>query len=693
MSLDPSVTVLAICHNDSATLVAALGACLAQTIPGQPADVVVVDMASSDLSVAMVREHFPQLTVLACSEPNYAAAVNAGIAATGGDYVALVDCRTALEPDWLAQLLPAIEGQEAVGAVHGTLLAADGVRLASEIWQPDQPAGSIERFPLLFSRHCSNQVGSWDEQLLCALEHSDFILRCQQQGFAPRRVAGAVAQRLPQSAADSREQRYLAARNQLYLTAKHSPRALVQALETSTFYAAGEFDNLYRALLFAVRAFCREHTVAQARVLLRELADSLPQILGDISSRNFFSHLELQLGLRRIRVGIYDHAGHFAGGGQRYMADLAALIQDRYDVTYLFNKDVSLDKYADWYDIDLSRCKSRIIPIPFFEERNWYTPDEAMVSPLKNNVFDVVSAQTLDYDIFINTNMLGKVNPLALQSIFICHFPDRYPDHYFQVPKYDHLVVSGEYSRQWVRKRWNLEPTFKLYPPVNMVGEHSSPDHKDKIILSVSRFEVTRSKKQLEMVKAFKALCRAHPEASAGWKLILAGGSTPQNPYLDIVRNEAAGADGTIEIRANAAFSEICDLYRRARIFWHACGLNEKRPERVEHFGMTTVEAMQNYCVPIVIDGGGQREIVEDGKSGFRFSSVTALCEHSVRVMCDETLSREIAVAAYERSQRFSHDVFRQKLEELLAVVERELLGQEVLQDGQPQDSAWQPGS
>ena len=39
------------------------------------------------------------------------------------------------------------------------------------------------------------------------------------------------------------------------------------------------------------------------------------------------------MGLRRIRVGIYDHAGHFTGGGQRYMADLAALIQDRYDNT------------------------------------------------------------------------------------------------------------------------------------------------------------------------------------------------------------------------------------------------------------------------------------------------------------------------------------------------------------------------
>lgn len=67
----------------------------------------------------------------------------------------------------------------------------------------------------------------------------------------------------------------------------------------------------------------------------------------------------------------------------------------------------------------------------------------------------------------------------------------------------------------------------------------------------------------------------------------------------------------------NLTNSDILKLYGEASIFWHACGLGEKDPHLVEHFGMTTVEAMQNYCVPIVIDGGGQKEIVEHGVSGF----------------------------------------------------------------------------
>ncbi len=47
---------------------------------------------------------------------------------------------------------------------------------------------------------------------------------------------------------------------------------------------------------------------------------------------------------------------------------------------------------------------------------------------------------------------------------------------------------------------------------------------------------------------------------------------------------------------------------------------------------MTTVEAMQNCCVPIVIDGGGQREIVEHGDSGFRFSTLEELRTFSLTV-------------------------------------------------------------
>ena len=275
--------------------------------------------------------------------------------------------------------------------------------------------------------------------------------------------------------------------------------------------------------------------------------------------------------------------------------------------------------------------------------------------------------------------MLGKVNPLSLQSIFVCHFPDQEKSRFFQVDKYDYLMINGDYTGEWVQKRWNLQPTHRLYPPVNMYNPDSTAHNKEKIILSVSRFEISGSKKQLELVQSFAAMCKSHPEQTESWKLILVGGSTPDNTYLEMVEAEALATNCPVQIKPNAAVSEIKDLYRKATIFWHACGLDETKPERIEHFGMTTVESMQNYCVPIVIDGGGQREIVEQGESGYRFSTLSQLQEHSLTVMTHPPLCHTLAENAYKRSQLLDQKVFKKRLESLLEEVEANLVGSDVL--------------
>jgi len=190
---------------------------------------------------------------------------------------------------------------------------------------------------------------------------------------------------------------------------------------------------------------------------------------------------------------------------------------------------------------------------------------------------------------------------------------------------------------------------------------------------------VSGSKKQLELIRAFSELCKQYPEDVSGWRLILVGGSTPGNNYLESLLEAVAELKCPIEIVPNAAVSEIKEFYRRAAIFWHACGLDETKPERVEHFGMTTVEAMQNYCVPIVIDGGGQREIVQHGDSGFRFSTLEELKSVSLAIIGDKEMCQRMAEQAFSRSQLFSQEVFKDKFQQLLDDVELELLGRDSL--------------
>src|SRR5207245_6799402 len=106
-------------------------------------------------------------------------------------------------------------------------------------------------------------------------------------------------------------------------------------------------------------------------------------------------------------------------------------------------------------------------------------------------------------------------------SVFVCHFPDVLPRAYFGAHEYTLLVASSRYASSWIRRRWGLATSMLLYPPIDARGPALA---KDRIILSVARFEPAGSKKQLEMVQAFRALRAAAPGPMAGWRLVVLGG-------------------------------------------------------------------------------------------------------------------------------------------------------------------------
>jgi glycosyltransferase involved in cell wall biosynthesis len=89
----------------------------------------------------------------------------------------------------------------------------------------------------------------------------------------------------------------------------------------------------------------------------------------------------------------------------------------------------------------------------------------------------------------------------------------------------------------------------------------------------------------------------------------------------------------------------------------------ERHPERFEHFGMTTAEAMAAGCVPMVIAAGGQVEIVRDGGDGFWWSSPAELkgCVSRFLGMSPAAVAR-MRSAARERACSFGPGPFRERL-------------------------------
>jgi glycosyltransferase involved in cell wall biosynthesis len=97
----------------------------------------------------------------------------------------------------------------------------------------------------------------------------------------------------------------------------------------------------------------------------------------------------------------------------------------------------------------------------------------------------------------------------------------------------------------------------------------------------------------------------------------------------------------------------------------------EKDPRLLEHFGMVAVEAMAAGSVPIVFNGGGLREIIDQGRTGFLWSTTEELAEQSFALIRDDSLQRSVRENAVAEAKRYSTDAFAARLFEVLDPVLR----------------------
>ena len=239
--------------------------------------------------------------------------------------------------------------------------------------------------------------------------------------------------------------------------------------------------------------------------------------------------------------------------------------------------------------------------------------------------------------------------------------------------KGDLILSNSGYTKDWIGKIYGTEiETDVLYPPVD-VNEFYSNDKKDHII-SVGRFFVgDHNKKQLELIKAFKKLYDGHPEAR-NYTFHLCGGTHKEErnvKYVELCRKASHGYP--IMIHTDIKYEKLKEFYADAKIFWHGAGLNEdeqKTPDKFEHFGITTVEAMASGCVPIVIGIAGQLEIVQDNIDGFHWKTEEELINRTLRVMRNDALRSRLSSEGMERAKNFDQQKFRERLSELFRKVD-----------------------
>ncbi|MCB0387144.1 MAG: glycosyltransferase family 4 protein, partial [Bdellovibrionales bacterium] len=171
-----------------------------------------------------------------------------------------------------------------------------------------------------------------------------------------------------------------------------------------------------------------------------------------------------------------------------------------------------------------------------------------------------------------------------------------------------HFVANSHFTKDIVDDEYGINCKV-IYPPIDVRGFHAA--RKQNIILYVARFSnLLQSKGHSEVIQAFKQL---YDSGTKNYRLWLAGSTeVGSQQIIKQLRAEAKGYP--IEITLNPPYSDVQELFSIAKYFWAAAGYNvseTQQPEKCEHFGITTVEAMASGCVPLAVRKGGFREIIQ----------------------------------------------------------------------------------
>lgn len=409
--------------------------------------------------------------------------------------------------------------------------------------------------------------------------------------------------------------------------------------------------------------------------------------------------------VRPLRIGLYSpFFGITVGGGEKYLGVTAETLRDcfpEHEVEILSPAPVKVERYEQMLQLDLSgirfRCGRlqgaglgrRIRRLPLIRRyADLYFSYRAV-------------AWTRDYDLLLSMVYVIPAFSRSRRGIILCQFPYEigperprrrvpaplyraYTAPYYLLKRrllgteedsFQQVICQSEYVRGWVQRYWKRD-SLVVNPPIDVPPFEPDWEAKAPIIVSVGRFFASgHSKRHDLMVRAFRELCDA---GLRGWELHLVGSlnrdSVQDVRYLNKVQRAAQGYP--VHVHPDAPLAFVQDLYRRAAIYWHAAGYGVNaahRPIDLEHFGMTTAEAMGYGAVPVVIARGGQPEVVCGGECGFLWEEPEGLKAQTLKLIHDAELRRRMGQAARQASFRFSRVEFKKRMAEAVRPLVQEL--------------------
>ncbi len=352
-----------------------------------------------------------------------------------------------------------------------------------------------------------------------------------------------------------------------------------------------------------------------------------------------------------MKIALYSPYLDTYGGGEKYMMTIAEVLSEEHDVNVLLDAHlVSLgsDKISrtlsERFNLKMDKVKFIRAPIG------------------KNSIFFQRLIFLKKYDLLFYLTDGSIFYPSAKKNILHIQSPIKgQPSQSlwggFKLKGWGLIIYNSNFTRENSQKNWPISSKV-IYPPIDT--DQIKPLQKKKYILSVGRFfGFLKDKKHESLIKAFKDLYKN--KQLAQWSLYLVGSASDGDlPYIQQLQKMAKGLP--IKFYPNLDYKNLITLYGESSIYWHAAGYGEKDPNKMEHFGISTVEAMAGGCIPIVINRGGQPEIIENKENGYLWDQIDQLKQYTIDIIKDGEKRKKISKKAIERSKIFSKNKFKEEI-------------------------------
>lgn len=354
-----------------------------------------------------------------------------------------------------------------------------------------------------------------------------------------------------------------------------------------------------------------------------------------------------------MKIGIYSPYLETMTGGEKYIFSIAACLVKNHSVDLFWDDKDILEKASQKFNLKLEGVKVK---------PNIFSTTTSAIKRLK---------ETYSYDRMIVLSD-GSI-PLVASKELILHF--QFPVQWvnanspltkIKMKRVSKVICNSYYTKQYIDKKFGIQ-SYVLYPPSDINTEEIPK--KENLILTVGRFnpltDGTDFKKLSVMITAFKEFQKKRLK---GWKFAIVTNVLPENEKEFEAFKKNIGSQ-YIEVYKNVPFSEIEKLYGKAKVYWHAAGFGvdeQKHPEWLEHFGMSTVEAMSYGAVPVVINAGGQKEIIKSGSNGYLWDTTDKLVQFTHKIATDPKLYESLTERGQADAKQFSKERFCEELSHVI---------------------------